>query len=329
MEYGKVPGIDKPVSRIVHGTIALDPSTADREFALYDKILEAGVNTFDTAHIYGGGNNERYFGKWARERGVLDQIVILAKGAHHNQDRRRVTPWDITADLHDTLARMQVDSVDLYVLHRDDPSFPVAPIVETLNEHVRSGKIKAFGGSNWTHQRIREANDYARQHNLVPFAVTNPNYSLAIQEVEPWDGCVSVSGPDNEEARDYYRKTGMAVFSWSSLASGFFSGRISREALDPTSDYGNVQKYLNETCRKSYCSERNFQRLDRVEQLAKEKGATVPQVALAYIFSQDLDVFALAASANFEEFSANAKAFDLKLTPQELAWLDLRADSPA
>jgi aryl-alcohol dehydrogenase-like predicted oxidoreductase len=240
-----------------------------------------------------------------------------------------VTPWDITADLHDTLARMQVDCVDLYVLHRDDPSFPVGPIVETLNEHVRAGKIKAFGGSNWTHQRIREANEYARQHDLIPFTVTNPNYSLAIQEEEPWAGCVSISGPDNEEARDYYRKAGMPVFSWSSLGSGFFSGRISRDVLDPASDYGNMQKYLNDTCRKSYCSERNFQRLDRVQQLAAEKGATVPQVALAYIFNQDLDVFALAAPANFEEFSSNVKAFDLKLTPQELAWLDLRANSPA
>lgn len=329
MEYGNVPGLDKPVSRIIHGTIALSNDTQEADFALYDQLLEQGCNTFDTAHIYGGGNNERLFGKWARERGGLENVVILAKGSHHNQDRKRVTPWDITADLHDTLARMKVECVDLYILHRDDPGFPVEPIVDTLNEHVKAGKIKAFGGSNWTHQRIKAANDYARQNGLIPFAISNPNYSLAVQEVEPWDGCVSISGPANAEARSYYAAEGTKIFSWSSLASGFFSGRITRETLDPAADLSNVQRYLNETCRKSYCSEQNFQRLDRVIELAKEKGATVPQIALAYIFSGELDAFALVASANFDEFLSNTKAFDLKLTAQERAWLDLASDSRA
>jgi len=329
MKYGNISGLDKPVSRIIHGTIALDPSTVDRDFPLMDQLLEAGCTTFDTAHIYGGGNNERIFGRWMRERGVRDQVVILAKGAHHNQDRKRVTPWDISADLHDTLARMQVEYVDLYILHRDDPDVPVGPIVETLNEHVRAGKIRAFGGSNWTHDRIKAANDYARERNLIPFAVSNPNYSLAVQIEEPWSGCVSISGDAGVEAREYYHSQGTAVFSWSSLASGFFSGRIGRDSLNPGSDLGGVQNYLNETCRRCYCSEENFQRLDRVQQLAKEKGATVPEIALAYIFNQGLDLYALTASANAEEFASSAKSLEIELTPEESAWLDLGADSPA
>ena len=82
--------------------------------------------------------------------GDRDQIVILTKGAHFNQDRNRVTPFDITSDLFDSLVRLRTDSIDLYLLHRDDPTVPVGPIVEVLNEHKEAGRICAIGGSNWT-----------------------------------------------------------------------------------------------------------------------------------------------------------------------------------
>ena len=156
-----VPGIDKPVSRLVQGTMMVNSKQLEAGFAFLDAVLEQGCNTFDTAHVYGGGDNERSVGRWVHERGVRDQVVILGKGAHHNQDRQRVTPFDITSDLHDSLARFQFDYIDLYLLHRDDPSQPVGPIVEILNEHKRAGKIHAFGGSNWSVSRIQAANAYA------------------------------------------------------------------------------------------------------------------------------------------------------------------------
>ena len=150
-------------------------------FSFMDAVLEQGCTTFDTAHVYGGGDNERSVGRWVRERGVRDRVVILGKGAHHNQDRQRVTPYDITSDLHDSLARFQFDYIDLYLLHRDDPSQPVGPIVEILNEHKRAGKINAFGGSNWSVSRIQEANAYAETHGLEGFTASSPNFSLAEQ----------------------------------------------------------------------------------------------------------------------------------------------------
>ena len=107
--------IAKPVARLVQGTVMISGADPEREFELLDAVFALGGNTFDTAHVYGNGANERAFGRWVRERGLRDQVVILAKGAHHNADRRRVTPFDISADLYDTLARFQVDAVDLYV----------------------------------------------------------------------------------------------------------------------------------------------------------------------------------------------------------------------
>ncbi len=84
------------------------------------------------------------------------------------------------------MRRLGTDYLDLYVLHRDDPSVPVGPIVEALTAHKKAGRIGAFGGSNWTHERMQEANEYARVNDLTPFAVSSPNFSLAEQYKEPW-----------------------------------------------------------------------------------------------------------------------------------------------
>ena len=120
-------------------------------------------------------------GRWLRARGRHDEVVILAKGAHHNDDRRRVTPFDITADLYDSLARLQTDHLDLYLLHRDDESQPVGQIVECLHQHAEAGRIGAYGGSNWTTARLQAANETAAAQGLRPFVAGSPNFSLADQ----------------------------------------------------------------------------------------------------------------------------------------------------
>ena len=96
MQYGHVPGIDKPVSRLVQGSVMVSTRDLEGSFRLLDAIFALGCNTFDTAHVYGQGDNERAMGRWVHERGIRDQVVIIGKGAHHNADRKRVTPFDIT-----------------------------------------------------------------------------------------------------------------------------------------------------------------------------------------------------------------------------------------
>ena len=316
MYYGNVPGVSKPISRLAQGTATFF------SHELLDLAMEFGFNTFDTGHCY-GEKISRGFGQWIKDRGVRDQVVILAKGAHP-YGRNRVTPEDITSDLLDTLEWMQTDYVDLLVLHRDDPTVPVGPIVEVLNEHQRSGQVGAFGGSNWSHARIQEANDYARAHGLTPFAVSSPNFSLAEQVQEPWGDCLSISGPQGEEARHFYAQSDIALFPWSSLAGGFFSDRFHRDNLDQFAK----DDYFAELCIRCYCYEPNFQRLDRARELGVQKGVTVAQIALAFVMSQPLNVFALVSCADRTQFEANVAALDLKLTPQEIAYLDLKADAP-
>ena len=321
MLYGKVQGVDKDVSRLVLGTDYMTTRDLERNFDILDTAFELGCNTLDTAHGYGGGDGERLIGRWMEARGNRDKMVILTKGAHHNADRKRVTPFDITSDLFDSLARLRTDYIDIYVLHRDDPSVPVGPIVEILNEHHAAGRIKAFGGSNWHHTRIQEANEYAEKHGLVPFTASSPNYSLAEQVEDPWgQGCVTLGGSNEVEARKWYEKTQMPIFSYSSLGRGFFSGRISR------SNFEETRKLLDRASLTAYCHEQNFERLDRAEILAKEKGLTVPQIAMAFIMNQPLNVFPIVGAVNAKEMEENIVAFKTKLTQEELEWLDLLRD---
>ena len=315
MLYGKIPGIDKPVSRLVQGTVMINSNEIDKGFELLDAVYELGCTTFDTAHVYGGGDNERSVGRWVNERGLRDKIVMIGKGAHHSGDRRRVTPFDIASDIHDSLARFKFDYIDLYLLHRDDPSVPVGPIVEALNEHMRAGRIRAFGGSNWTADRLRQANEYASANGLTPFAAGSPNFSLAEMVEEPWDECISIGGPTQAQQREWYLEAKMPVFAWSSLAGGFFSGRLTPE---------NVDEHKGSLYHRCYVSDDNLRRLDRVRQMAGEKGLTVPQVAMAYIMNTPLDVYALVGCATRGEFQANLDALNVKLTAEEMASLDLR-----
>lgn len=332
MNYGNIKYVDKPVSRLLFGTAIPEMFAAmrsahgeepgfnqalDRAFALLDSIYAMGINTFDCANHYG----EEALGEWMKDRGLLDKVVVLTKGAHHNAWRKRVTDYDILSDAHDSLKKLNRDYIDIYVLHRDDSTVPVGPIVEVLNRLHREGKIGAFGASNWTHQRIAEANAYAQAHGLIPFAVSSPNFGLADQVADLWGGgCVTISGPANREAREWYAAQKMPVIAYSSLGRGFFSGRV--QSSRPES----AREVLDSFAQIGYISDDNFRRLARAEELAAEKGVKVPQIAMAWIMNQPLDVYAVVGSSNPERMKSNIEASELKLTEAECRWLDLEID---
>jgi len=293
-----------------------------KSFALLDQVYELGGNTIDTAHVYSNGNSERIIGRWMQARGLRDKIVIVTKGAAHSEDRRRMTPFDIASDLHDSLARLKTDYIDLYLLHRDDPDVPFEPIIDVLNKYQRAGRLHAFGVSNWSHERIEAANAYAQANGLEPFVASSPQFSLAESLDEPWPLCISVSGSVGAAARVWYAQTQMPLLVWSPLASGFFSGRFRRDNLHT---FG--EREWDRVCVRTYASEANFQRLDRAGILAAEKGLTAAQIALAYVTNQPMDVFVAVGSSSGEKLRANVEASEVRLTSQEMAWLDLKTDT--
>ncbi|MCP4644224.1 MAG: aldo/keto reductase [bacterium] len=320
MRYGLVPGLKKRVSRLVQGTMYLSGEEVDEGLTLLDTALDLGCNTFDCAHIYGGGDCERVVGQWLESRGVREEIVLITKGAHFNSDRNRLTPFDIASDLHDSLARLRTDYIDLYLLHRDDPSQDVGPIMEALNEHVAEGRIRALGASNWTHERMAAANDYAAAHDLRGFVATSPQFSLAEQVEPPWPGCVGIGGDEGESARTWYLERQMPAFTWSSLAGGFLSGAYTPETVLA------FPEDSEELCVRCFRNDDNVHRLRRALALAAETGSTVSRIALAWLLHQTLTVFPLVGSKTPGEVQDNMAAIDVSLSPKDVAWLNLERE---
>ena len=323
MKFGTIKGVTRPVSRIGQGCMMLRSGEGQAESnRILDAAWRAGVRLFDHSSTYGGGDCERAFGAWMKERGNREELVILAKGCHPLKGEKRVSPRHVREEVAGSLERFGVDYLDLWLFHRDDPSQPVGPLVETLNELKADGTIHAFGGSNWTHSRIAEANEYARAHGLAPFTASSPNFSLADQVDSPWgDDCITISGPRNEAARSWYATHGLGVLAWSSLARGFLSGRIRRD------NFEQVRDQFEENTIRCYVTEDNWRRLDRAAELAAERGLTIAQVALSFVLHQPMNTYALIGARNDEEAQANLAALEAELSPAEIDWLDLRRDT--
>lgn len=321
MKYVEIPYVDKKVSRILYGT-AMPPFMMGGDGnELLDEIYETGVNTFDTARGYMGA--EISLGRWITERGNRKDIVILSKCGHPSMfGKKRVNETEMRKDFSRSARHLNTDYIDIYLLHRDDPDVEVGAIVETFNAMHAEGKIGAFGGSNWTHQRVTEANEYAYKHNLIPFTVSSPNFGLADQVQDPWGGgCVTISGPSNEDARKWYAENQMPVIAYSSLGRGLFSGRVKSKEIDKAGEA------MDAVAMKGYGCPENFERLRRCEELAATKGCTVPQIAMAWIFKQNINTFAVVSTSKASRMQENIDALHIELSADEVLYLDLRKDT--
>jgi len=311
MDYGNIAGSDKPVSRLVIGSMVCNVETMDGTHSLLDAFVAAGGTAIDTAHIYGGGKSEMAVGQWMHERGNRDSIFLIGKGAHPDANGSKVNSKGIAQDIAESLQRLQTNTIDLYLLHRDDTSVPVDEIVDILNKHKISGDVNQFGGSNWTVERIQAANDYAAQHGLQGFAASSPHLSLAASTEPLWGGCVTL----DEAGKAWHSQTQMPLFPWSAQARGFFTGRFSPEDI---SNADMVRVYYRPD---------NWERLKRATELGADRGVSANNVALAWVLHQKFPVFALFGPANVEELDSSLPALELKLTDAETAWLNLETET--
>ena len=230
MKYGSIPDVDRRISRLVMGSMVFSTEKQELTNELLDRWIESAAGRPSTRPASTPrGPARRRSAPGSSSRGCRDQVVVIGKGAHHDSQtlERRVNAAAIHEDIQTSLRTMQLDKMDIYILHKDDEDAPVGPVVEALNEEHAAGRIGAFGGSSWTHQRIAEANAYAEAHGLKPFGVSSPNLALAVPNEPMWAGCVSLAG--DAEALAWYEKTQLPVFAWSSQARGFFSGRYTPE----------------------------------------------------------------------------------------------------
>ncbi|RYX84423.1 oxidoreductase [bacterium] len=305
MIYGQVANLEKSVSRLVMGCD--NQTTFAHGAAMWDDFWEQGGNCFDTGYIYGGGTQERLLGQWLKNRGVRDEAVIIGKGAH----TPHCNPEALSRQLLETLDRLGVSGLDIYMMHRDNLQIPVGEFVDVLNQHRQAGRIRAFGGSNWSLERVEAANDYAKQHNLQGFSVVSNNFSLARMVDPVWGGCISASDP---ASRKWLQEHQLALFSWSSQARGFFV----RGARDFTADEELVRCWY---------SDDNFARLERAKELAARKNTSPINIAAAYVLNQLSPIFALIGPRQINETHSSMASLAVTLTPEERVWLNLESDS--
>lgn len=300
MKYSTIPGLDKPVSRLIMGCD--NQRTYAHAAVMWDDWIERGGNAFDTAYVYGGGLMERLLGQWIRARGVEDQIVLTVKGAHtpHCNPEALLREFDIS-----TNDRMGIGRTDIYIMHRDNPEVPVGEFIDVMNELVAAGRVTIFGGSNWSIERFVEANEYAKANGKQGMSVMNNNLSLAEMVKPVWAGCIHVSAP---ESRAWLQETQTANFSWSSQARGYFTPPELRMRLGA----GNFE---------CWDSPDNQARRARAEELAEKKGVTAINIAAAYVLSQPFPSFALIGPRLMNETRTSMPALDIELTQAEIDWL--------
>ena len=311
MKYSTIDGVTKPdgdpkpIARIVCGTMVEGATNRlTQGLALFDDYFERGGNCFDTAHVYG---SEPIVGHWLTTRKVRDEVTLIVKGAH----TPCCTPEGLNREFEQSLRDLEIECADVYMLHRDNLEVPVGEFVDVLNQHKNNGKIKVFGGSNWSLERLKEANEYARANGLQGMQVASNNFSLARMVEAPWAGCVSSSDADS---RAWFAQNGLSLFAWSSQARGFFA-RADREFL------------ADQELVRCWYSDDNFERLARAQELARAKNVSPVVIAAAYVLAQPFPIHALIGPRALSETRDSMAALEVTLSEDEVKWLNLEADA--
>lgn len=320
MKTYKIEPFRVPVSAIGLGTMIFHPDSQERDFALLDTFVENGGTYIDTAEIYGAveehGYSESVIGAWLKARpGMRDRIILATKGLvtgfcpELHPGGAIIDPAGIKRAIQGSLERLQTSSLDIWMFHRDRPETPVDELVDALDEEVRAGRIKAYGASNWSVQRMQAAIAYARQSGRAEMIGASPNFSLA-KANEPFWPDTTVTG---DEDRTWFARNNFLLVAWSALGRGFFA----RAREDDRSDADLVRVYY---------SPENFERKRRAEALGGFLGMNMFEISLAYVINQPFPVVALAGSQTIDEVASSTRAGSLKLTDDQRDWLDLTSD---
>ncbi len=305
-------------SRICLGTASFGSDISeDTAFALLDAFVECGGNFLDTAHIYAAwregkwGASERTVGKWLASRGARKNVVLATKGGHpplDALDQGRCGPEDLESDLRESLDRLGVDRVDVYWLHRDDPGRPVGEIVETLAGFIRDGRIRSYGGSNWTCERLDEANAYARDHDLPPFVANQPGWAMVdrASSEPPVPGMIFL----NKVGVAWHKERRFPMAAYSAQAKGYFGeDNVAWARLGSSGPVPHGAEYDSTESRK---------RLLAALALADMKGCTANQIALAYLMHQPFVVYPIIGTSKVERVREAVASQSITLTPQDL-----------
>jgi len=283
--------------------------TADeaRSFALLDRFFERGFNAIDTADVYSawapglsGGESEAVIGSWLARRGRRDDVVLMTKVAMW-EPRKGLSAANIQAAAEDSLRRLRTDHIDVYFAHADDDSVPLDETLTALSKLVEAGKVRAIGASNYGAARLREALAVSARLGLPRYEVMQPGYSLYDR-----------AGYESELA-GVASEHGLGVLSYSSLASGFLTGKY--RSID------DLRGTAREGFLKGHFDARGMRLLDALRAVAADVSTTPAQVALAWLMGRPR-VTPIASATSLEQLDELMGASTLDLPASALEALD-------
>jgi aryl-alcohol dehydrogenase-like predicted oxidoreductase len=286
--------------------------TADEatSFKLLDAFVAAGGNCVDTADVYSrwvpghqGGESEMVIGKWMKQRGNRDKVLIATKaGMEMGPDKKGLKKAYILQAVQDSLKRLQTDYIDLFQSHRDDPDTPVEETLEAYAQLVQQGKVRLIGASNFGADRLAESLKVSRQRAWPAYQSLQPHYNL--RERAEYE----------QQLEPLCREAGLGVIPYFSLAAGFLTGKYRSEADLGRSPRGQgIKKYLNE---------RGFRILAALDQIATQTASTPTAVALAWLLARPSVTAPIASATSLAQLDMLIAGTRLQLDAAAVAVLD-------
>ncbi|MFQ6547673.1 aldo/keto reductase [Aestuariibius sp. 2305UL40-4] len=274
--------------------------------------LDAGINFIDTANVYASGKSEEILGQSLRNLGVKREDVIIATKVYGQMgdgpNGRGASRVHILDQAKASLARLQLDHIDLYQIHSFDPATPIVETMEALNTLVQHGHVRYIGLSNWAAWQVMKAVGIVEARQLAPVVSLQAYYTLAGRDLE-------------REIAPMLLSEEIGLMVWSPLAGGFLSGKFDREGKTAEGrrvnfDFPPVDK------------ERAYDVIEVMRRLAAEKGCTVPQVAVAWLLHQKVVTSVILGAKRIDQLTDTMGAVDVELTDEDRAALDAVTQLP-
>lgn len=320
MQYTTLGNTGLVVSRLAFGamTFGSDPAMesiykVDRETAqaMVEQSLAAGINFFDTADGYAGGQSEIMLGEILGTQ-RQDMVIATKVGFRTGESitQAGLSRRHIFASCDRSLKRLNTDYIDLYILHKEDPFTPLEETLSTFNDLVRMGKVRYIGFSNWPAWKVAIALQLQKENGWAQFCSGQMNYSLVGRDVE-------------HEVVPLMQYTGIGMTVWSPLAGGFLSGKYTRENLKDSDNRLAGFDLL------PFDKEFGFTVVEKMCTVAQEHNASVAQIALAWLLSKSVVASIIIGASKLHQLEDNLKAVDIQLKEAEVTALDeLTAPTP-
>lgn len=272
-------------------------------FRLMDVYRECGGNIFDTARVY--GESESVIGRYLKARGCRGEVLISTKGGHHDlvTKEKRINREAIYNDVDVSFKNLGIDYADIYWLHRDDVDVPVSEIMGIFSDLVKEGKILSIGVSNWTCERISQANKFAATNGLPRIIASQIKHSAAVTVFESDPTMLSL----DEASRVFYANEKMPVFAYTAQAKGLFS-KLERLGVDGISEGLGREFICDETLRRFYV----------MSEISRVLGRPINQVALAALLCDPrLEIIPIIGGRKREQIEDSFAALDIKLSREQ------------